>query len=415
MTHAARYGLAAVVALAACAAPSAIPARAPAAPEPIIQGNDARLLIDGPQTHGAMFGAMERARDHINLETYILEGGEIGRRVLRIVAEKVRQGVKVNILYDGVGSISTPKEYFEQLKAAGAALCDFNPVNPAKAKRGWDINNRNHRKITVVDGKVAFTGGINISSTYSSGSRSARPPQAVKAGEKTDRGWRDTDVEAEGPVVARFQHLFLDAWAGEKCPPIAGARYFPHLKPQGNMPMRVVSADPEAGTSEMYHALLEEIGKAKQRVWLTIGYFVPDPSTVQALVAAAQRGVDVRLVLPGVSDFWAPVYAGRSHYAELLAAGIKIYEWRQAVMHAKTAVIDSSWASVGSTNLDWRSIVHNYEADLIVYDPGFSRALARRFEADTRASVEITAETWSHRGLVQRTKEWLARCWEYFL
>jgi cardiolipin synthase len=179
--------------------------------------------------------------------------------------------------------------------------------------------------------------------------------------------------------------------------------------------MRVVSADPETGKSEMYAELLSAIHNARERVWLTIGYFVPDPDSVQALVAAARRGVDVRLVLPGFSDFWAPVYAGRSHYDELLAAGVHIFEWRQALMHAKTAVIDSAWSSVGSTNLDWRSIVHNYEADLVVYDAGFAGALERRFRLDEQASVEIQPGAWRERGAAERVKEWAARRWEYFL
>src|SRR3954469_6827673 len=255
-------GAAAAVALAACAAAPAPALQAKAAAQgeaPILRGNEAQLLVDGPQTHGAMFAAMEGARDHINLETYILEGGEIGERVARIIAAKVRQGVKVNVLYDSVGSIGTPKAYFERLKTAGAVLCEFNPVNPAKAAGGWEINNRNHRKIPVIDGRVAFTGGINISSAYSSGSRSHRAASQVKKGEQSDRGWRDTDVRAEGPVAARFQRLFLDAWALEDCGPVAPAKYFPSIAPRGNKAMRVVSADPETGKSEMYAELLSGI------------------------------------------------------------------------------------------------------------------------------------------------------------
>jgi len=407
--------LAAAAVLAACAATRAPTPQQTAREEPLVYGNEARLLIDGPQTHGAMFAAMEKARDHINLETYILEGGEIGDRLAKVVEAKVRQGVKVNILYDSIGSISTPKEYFERLKDAGAALCEFNPVNPAKASGKLELNNRNHRKITVVDGRVAFTGGINISSAYSSGSRSRRPPSEVKPGEKSDHGWRDTHVQAEGPVVARFQRIFLDGWALEDCGPIAGADYYPKLAPRGSKPMKVVSADPQSGKSQMYGALLSAMNNARHRIWLTMGYFVPDPESLQALEDAARRGVDVRLVLPGFSDFWAPVDAGRSRYEALLDAGVKIYEWRESLMHAKTAVIDSVWASVGSTNLDWRSIVHNYEADLLVFDERFAAELERRFREDARSSAEIKPEEWKKRGAVQRMKEWVARRWEYFL
>jgi cardiolipin synthase len=366
-----------------------------------------------------MFAAMEQARDHINLETYILEAGEIGERLAQLLEKKIAQGVRVNVLYDSVGSIATPPAYFERLRKLGARICEFNPVNPAKAATGWEINNRNHRKILVVDGRTAFTGGINISSAYSSGSRSNRPPQAVKAGEGSARGWRDTHVRARGPIVARFQRLFLDSWALEDCGPAQEANYYPRLEPAGAKAMRVLSSDPgskrSAERSEMYGALLSTIGRARHRVWLTFGYFVPDPLTRRALIDAARRGVDVRLVLPGFSDFWAPIYAGRSSYEELLDAKVRIYEWHEALMHAKTAVIDSEWSSVGSTNLDWRSFVHNYEADLVVYDRGFADELERRFAIDVEASVEVKPQEWKRRGALERMKEWFARRWEFLL
>jgi len=399
----------------ACASAPAEPPRHAAAPSPLSAGNGAQILVDGPRTHQAMFAAMEAARDHINLETYILEGGEIGERLAAIVAKKVKQGVKVNILYDSVGSIGTPKEYFDELRDAGAHVCEFNPVNPAKAAGDWDLNNRNHRKILVVDGRVAFTGGINISSAYSAGSRQSRRASQVKAGEASAHGWRDTHVRTEGPVVARFQRVFLDGWAEEDCGPAQPARYYPALKPHGDMEMQVMTANPGNGGSDMYGALLDAIGKAKQRVWITMGYFAPDPRTMQALVGAAQRGVDVRLVLPGFSDFWAPVYAARSHYAELLEGGVRIYEWNKALLHAKTAVIDGEWSSIGSTNLDWRSFVHNYEADLVVHDAGFGAEMERLFRADVAASVEQKKDAWRQRGAVERVKEWVARRWEYLL
>ena len=386
---------------------------------PIVPGNDAQLLIDGPRTHAAMFAAMEQARDHINLETYILEAGEIGERLARVLEEKIAQGVKVNILYDSVGSIATPRSYFDALRKLGAKVCEFNPVNPVKAAAGWQLNNRNHRKILVVDGRTAFTGGINISSAYSAGSRSNRLPQQVKPGEDSARGWRDTHVRARGPIVARFQRLFLDGWALEDCGPAPDANYYPKLEAAGEKAMRVVSSDPgsekSAEKSEMYGALLSTIGRAKHRVWLTFGYFVPDPLTRQALIDAARRGVDVRLVLPGFSDFWAPIYAGRSSYSDLLDAKVRIYEWHEALMHAKTAVIDSEWSSVGSTNLDWRSFVHNYEADLVVYDASFARELERLFGMDVEASVEVKPEQWKRRGALERMKEWFARRWEFLL
>ena len=376
-----------------------------------MEGNEARLLIDGPRAHDAMFAAMARARDHINLQTYILDDGEAGERLVAVLKDRAAQGVRVQLIYDSVGSIGTPREYFERLRDAGVSVCEFNPVRTRLEK----VNNRDHRKILVVDGRVAFTGGINISRAYASASASVRRKPHLDTEQKIEGGWRDTQVMVQGPVVAQFQRLFLDAWALQDCGPFAEARYFPQLERSGAKAMRVVRSDPGADRSEMYAALLSAIGNARSRVWLTIGYFVPDPDTKRVLIEASGRGVDVRLVLPGFSDFWAPVYAGRSHYRELLAAGVRIFEWHDALMHAKTAVIDSEWVSIGSTNLDWRSFVHNYEADVIVRDAGFARELERRFQFDLKASVEIDRAQWRRRGAGEKLKEWLARQWEYLL
>jgi cardiolipin synthase len=391
----------------------------PAAPSTrFVDGNAALLLVDGPRTHQAMFRAMALARDHINLESYILQSGEVGDQLAALLEKKVRQGVKVNVLYDSVGSFSTPQEYFERLEKSGVALCEFNPVNPAKAPRGWELNNRNHRKILVVDGAVGFTGGINISDVYASGSLTARRRTAKNKEEEQARdkknGWRDTQVRLDGPVIAQLQRVFLDAWALQDCGPIAEAAYFPRVGPRGDKMMRVVKTDPASG-SETHATVLSAIAQARSRVWITMGYFVPDPATLRALTDAARRGVDVRLVLPGFTDFWAPIYAGRSRYAELLAAGVRIFEWHDALMHAKTAVIDSTWSSVGSTNLDWRSFVHNYEADVIVLDAAFAREMERRFVLDVQASVEVDPAKWRRRGPFEKLKEWVARQWEYLL
>jgi cardiolipin synthase A/B len=355
-----------------------------------------------------MFDAMSGARDHINIHTYILDDGEVGDKLAELLAAKVKQGVKVHLMYDSMGSIKTSKDYFQKLRQAGIAVCEFNPV-----KRLQRVNNRNHRKITVVDGRVAFTGGVNISQTYSSSSRRARAGQDQETDRKS--GWRDTHVVAEGPVVAQFQRVFLDDWALQDCGAWGEARFFPPSEGRGALAMRVVRSDPGRQTSEMYRELITKIAGAKSRVWLTFGYFVPDPQTKQALIDAARRGVDVQLVLPGFSDFWAPVYAGRSHYEELLEAGVRLYEWHDALMHAKSAVIDGEWSSVGSTNLDWRSFVHNYEADLIVHDAGFARQLERRFQRDVAASVPVERGAWARRPAREKFKEWLARQWEYLL
>lgn len=377
---------------------------------PLVGGNEAQLLIDGPQTHAAMLKAIAAARRHIHLESYILESRPAFDSML---AAKRAQGVQVNILYDSVGSIGTPAEYFQRLSAAGITFCEFNPVNPFKASAGRQINNRDHRKLLVVDGVIAFTGGINISRVYASSSFSRkRKPADPK------EGWRDTHIQVRGPVVADFQRLFMDSWESQNCPPLATedkATAFPALARQGEQEMRLVAADPRVGRNELYIALLLAIANARERVWLTSGYFVPDERLLHSLERAARRGVDVRLVLPGFSDFWAPFHAGRARYGELLDAGVRIFERRDALLHAKTAAVDGIWTSVGSTNLDWRSFVSNYEADLIVFDRSFARQLEHLFQLDEAASHEVSLVEWRKRSISERIKEWLARWWERFL
>lgn len=377
---------------------------------PLVLGNDAQLLIDGPATHTAMFEAIAEARRYIHLETYILDQEEPGRRLADLLETKRGEGVEVRLLYDSVGSIGTPPQYFGRLQAAGVAVCEFNPVNPLKAPRGWQINNRNHRKVLVVDGVVAFTGGINISGVYSAGSGSSKHDKGSR-----EEGWRDTHVRVEGPVVADLQHNFLEAWEEQRCPPVQEQDYSVKPRQRGDKAMRVVASDPELGRSELYVALLSAVDLAQERVWLTYGYFVPDQGMLEALKTAAGRGTDVRLVLPGYSDFWAPFHAGRSHYTDLLKAGVRIFERRNALLHAKTAVIDGVWSSVGSTNLDWRSFVHNYEADVVVLDTEFGGEMEALFRLDEKASHEIDLAQWKDRGVTPRVLEWFARRWEYFL
>jgi cardiolipin synthase A/B len=216
-------------------------------------------------------------------------------------------------------------------------------------------------------------------------------------------------------VVAALPRLVVEGWALQACGPIADASYFPEPRRAGDKAMRVVAGDPGAGKSEMYLALLSALRQARHRAWLTVGYFVPDPPMREALTDAARRGVDVRLSLAGFSDFWAPVYAARANYAALLAAGVRVYERHDALMHAKTAVIDSLWSSIGSTNLDWRSFVYNYEADLLIHDADFARIMEESFRRDLEASLEVTPQAWARRGASQRIKEWLARRFERLL
>ncbi len=368
---------------------------------PIVVGNSARLLIDGPATYRQMFRAIDAARDHINLETYTIEAGDVGTQLAdRLIARRAA-GVTINLLYDSVGSISTPAAYFERLRDAGVNVCQFNPVNPLRAKSGWRVNNRDHRKILAVDGQVALVGGINISEVYSSGSF----PHRRKHGD-TVIGWRDTHTEIRGPAVEEVEKLFANSWARQKCSPLPAVAKLSRQPAKGGRALRIVGSGPDSEGSAMY---------AERSIHINVAYFAPDPLTLNALEAAARRGVDVRLVLPGVSDSWGALHAGRSQYQDLLEAGVRIFERKDTMMHAKTAVVDGVWSTIGSTNLDWRSILHNDEANVIVLDAEFGAEMERAFERDLRECVEIERAEWDRRGLVERISGWWARRWEYLL
>ena len=378
---------------------------------PLVIGNRATLLQDGPATYKAMYVAIRAARDHINLETYILADDEVGRQLAEVLIDKQVHGVQVNVIYDSVGSLATAQSFFKRMTDHGVNVVQFNPVNPLEAKRGWDVNRRDHRKLLITDGRIAFTGGINYSSVYSGGSFARPSRRPASAGIP----WRDTQVRIEGPVVAEFQKLFLQQWEGQKGPPLAKRHYFPPLQEVGTQIVRAIGTAPDARPSLLYGTLISAISHADYSVHLTNAYFVPDPQLVGALQDAAKRGIDVTLVLPSRTDFWAPLYAGRSHYYELLQAGVKIYERRAALLHAKTAVIDEVWSTVGSSNLDWRSFLHNYELDAVILGPEFGGEMEAAFDRDLAESTRIELAAWNRRSLMSRMREMAARIWEYWL
>ncbi|MGW8391499.1 phospholipase D-like domain-containing protein [Pseudoduganella sp. HUAS MS19] len=393
---------------------------------PLIAGNKVQLLFDGPQTMAEMMKAIAAARDHINFETYIFDQDELGMKFAELLIQKQREGVTVNVIYDSVGTIGVPQEFFDHMKAGGVKLLAFNPVNPAKARgNGWKLNNRDHRKMLIVDGKIGFTGGINISDTYSksspfrggssgigSGSGGGSGPTRAKG--ENNVGWRDTHVRIEGPAVQAMQWLFVQAWIEQDADDLRDAKYFTEVAPAGDKVVRVLGSRPE-GRFEIYQALLLAMQEAKKSIHITCAYFVPDDQTMEALTDAARRGVDVKLVLPSVSDSGLVFHAGRAFYQPLLEAGVKIYELKLSVLHAKTVVIDGVWSTVGSTNLDRRSFLHNSEINVIVMGDVFGLEMEKAFKEDLNNSKEVTLVEWNKRPISNRLKEWLARVWDYWL
>jgi cardiolipin synthase len=380
---------------------------------PLSDGNRVTLLQDGPQTYQALYAAMASATNSIDMESYIIEDDEVGQRFAQELMAARDRGVVVNLIFDSVGSLGTPKAYFDALRAHGVNVLEFNPVNPLTARSGWEVNQRDHRKLTVVDGKIAFLGGINISSVYSGGSFSKGSDKSPGHGQKVP--WRDTDLAIEGPAVADFQKLFLDTWTRQKGAPLAQADYFPQLARQGDAVVRAIGGTPTEPYSQIYATLVSAIRSASTSILLANAYFDPDPQLLGALVDSARRGVDVQILVPSVSDSWLVMAAGRRHYGDLLEAGVKIYERKNALLHAKTTLIDGVWSAVGSTNLDWRSFLHNDEIQAVVLSASFGDQMRAAFQKDLAQSEPLTLDAWHGRSLLQRMQEVTAGMWEYWL
>jgi cardiolipin synthase len=389
---------------------------------PLVAGNKVILLDDGPATMRAMTNAIRAARNHVNLQTYIFEDDEVGRALADLLIEKRASGVRVNLIYDSVGNIGTPPEFFERMRAAGIKALEYNPVNPLKAQRGWEINQRDHRKLLIVDGRIAFTGGVNISAVYgrSSFPNSKRKRNIPLPKDAKEAAWRDTHMQIEGPVVAEFQKMFLDTWQRQTDEALSSSssstmQFFPPLRSEGTALVRALGSTAERADYTIYKTYISALAHADKYAHLTTAYFVPDRQIVQAMKDAAQRGVDVRIIFPSFADHTTILYASRFYYDELLAAGIKVYERKVAMLHAKTAVIDGVWSTIGSTNLDMRSFLHNDEVNAVVLNVDFAGRMEDLFERDLKESTEITAEQWSRRGMGQRLREWAVRIVEYWL
>jgi cardiolipin synthase len=376
---------------------------------PLTAGNKVELVQNGRPTYDLMEQAILSAKTNISVESYTIEGDAIGTAITDLLIEKHRQGVAVEIIYDSYGSTDTPTAFWDRIRAEGIPVVEYNPLNAAKATAGYDPNDRDHRKCMIIDGKLAIMGGVNISEIYLYGGT---------APGSTDRywiPWRDTDIRVEGPVVAKYQQFFLDVWASQKGPALPNVQFFPQLQPEGPSYIRAVPGTPQAGDPQIYVALLSAIRHAEKNVWLTTAYFDPTPEARQVLADAAKRGVDVELSVEGETDSQATLLAGRSHYAQLLKAGVKISERRDVFLHGKTATIDGVWSIVGSSNLDTRSVIWNNELSSIVLGRGFAGEMEAAFKKDFAAGVEIDPKAWQDRPLTERATEWGARALEVIL
>lgn len=372
------------------------------AESPLVAGNSTHILQDGPKTFKAIFDAIHGAKDHINLEYYIFQDVQYaGVHLSDALAEKLRQGVKVNVMYDSIGSIDTPAAFFDRLKQAGAKVVQFNPVNPLKANSRYSINDRDHRKIFIVDGKTAIVGGINLSADYQS---TPFEGKSSASGQPANY-WHDTDIQIDGPVVAQLQKLFVEQWNSQKGPALDTAKFYPNIAAKGTELARVIGSSPHSAASRYYVTLVSAIRNAEKSVVLTAAYFVPTKDEKDALIQAAKRGVDVRILLPSRSDSKTILAVQHSFYDDLLEAGVKIYELHQVILHSKTAVVDGVWSVVGSSNFDHRSVLFNDEVDVVVLGAATANELQAMFEEDLKKAQQVDLAAWNHRPIWQRANE----------
>ncbi len=382
---------------------------------PLVAGNRVTLLIDGPQTLAAMRTVLRQASRSIRLETYIFADDDIGREFRDLLIEREHAGLSVLVLYDAIGSLFTPAAFFDSMREAGVEVREFRPLNPLRTPLIWKQNNRDHRKLLVIDDRIVFTGGINISGAYASASSTRPGPIAG-----IDEAWRDTHVKIEGPVATQFQSLFSASWsaAGGTVDVAAAERA---LAPDSGAPAgrevvaAVASDSSKPQETAIYATYLSAVQHATRRVWLTNAYFAPNRKLRQALIAAVRRGVDVRLIVPGFTDSTLILYASRASFADLLKGGVRIYEQRYALLHAKTAVIDSALSMVGSANLDMRSFLHNNEVNAVVVGTDFAAQMEQVFEKDIRNAKELSAKQWENRSAYEKLKEFTSSWFSYWL
>ena len=358
-----------------------------------VGGNRPKVLRNGDEIFPAMLAAIRGAQTSITFETYIYWSGDIGQEFADALTDRARRGVKVQVLLDWVGTAKMDQRLIDEMEAAGVQTRKFHPPHWSHLGR---LNNRTHRKLLVVDGRIAFTGGVGIASQWTG---HAQDPDH----------WRDTHFQIEGPVVAQLQSVFLDNWIKVTGDVPYGPKYFPPLEPVGKSLAQVFSSSPSGGSESMQLMYLFAITAASRSIDLSASYFVPDDLVISALVEAMKRGVKLRIVLPGEHiDSDTVRSASRASWGPLLAAGAVITEYAPTMYHCKVMIVDNLLVSVGSTNFDNRSFRLNDEATLNIIDAEFANEQTMIFEADLGRSRRISHLEWLNRPLRERATEWLA-------
>lgn len=356
-------------------------------------GNDVRLLVDGGQAYAAMMEAIVDAQETINLETYIFASDETGWRFARALAQSAQRGVEVNVLLDGYGSVGCATSLLEHLTEAGVRVTWYKPLAPWRA--GWGWWRRDHKKILVVDGGVGFVGGLNIADDYADEASGGR-------------GWRDTHARLAGPVVAGLQQSFGRTWRKARGPRLDPSTHLKALAPVGASDAAILTNRIHKERRQIRKAYLYALKRAQRYIFLTSAYFVPSYRIRSRLHKACARGVDVRILLAGASDIGLVTRAARHLYTKLLKCGVRIYEWAGPMIHAKTAVVDGVWATVGSCNLDFMSMRYNLESNVVVLGDTLADPLTRLFHKDLEGATEIQLAEWRRRSGWQRFVDSLA-------
>lgn len=356
----------------------------------ILPGNRVTDLENGEQIFPAMLEAIRAARTTITFETYIYWSGDIGKRFADALEERARAGVKVKVMVDWAGSLKMDGDLLKEMEVAGIEVHQYRPLKWYNIGR---LNNRTHRKLLVIDGRVGFTGGVGVADLWMG---HAQDPDH----------WRDIHFRIEGPVVAQIQAAFNDNWIKTTGVVLNGEDYFPPLEPAGEMDAHLFIASPAGGSESMHLMYLMSIAAAEKSIDLQAAYFVPDDLIIKALVAARHRGVHVRVTVPGKHiDSETVRLASKANWGELLMAGVEIYEYQPTMIHNKLLIIDGQMTSVGSTNFDVRSFRLNDEASMNVYDAAFAQHMTTVFEADLEPTVRFTYQMWKERPLKEKLIE----------
>ena len=361
---------------------------------PFSMTNEVTVLTNGLSKFNRLFGAIRRATDHIHLEYFIIKDDRIGNELRELLIEKANEGVKVRLMFDDVGSLALGKAYIKSLKDAGVEVYSFFKVPLPIFSR--DLNYRNHRKIVVIDGVIGFVGGLNVGDEYISNS------------DKFEF-WRDTHLEIKGEAVYALQTIFLNDWNYVSGQMVQGAIYYPEVNTTKNSLVQIAASGPDSDWKCILQAYYKMIANAVDKIWVTTPYLVPEESIMMGLKAAALSGVDVKIIIPSQPDHFFVYWASQANIQQLLEAGVKIYQYKNGFIHSKIMIVDRLAATVGTANLDIRSMEINFEVNAFLYDVDVIHRLEEDFLKDLEESVAYELETYRARGLHRKFLEAMGR------